>query len=96
MATPVKGFMWFICANIPYFIGYKPGDFYTSLVWIVLKSKGKGSTRLTAKSLTQTEKFIDFKGKISTQVFAYKTSKTQSHKGWVVGHKLLIPVCVGS
>ena len=61
--------------HLPYFIGYKPSDFYTSLVRIVLKSKGKRATRLT-----QTEKYIDFKRKITTQVFAYKSSKTQSHK----------------
>ena len=62
--------------HLPYFIGYKQSDFYTSLG----QSKGKRGTRLIAESLTQTEKYIDFKRKITTQVFAYKSSKTQSHK----------------
>ena len=38
--------------DVPYFIGYKPSDFYTSLVRIVLKSKGKRGTRLIAESFT--------------------------------------------
>ena len=71
----------FMYIYIPYFIGYKPSDFYSSLVQIVLKSKGKRGTQLIAEILTQTEKYIDFKRRISTQVFAYKPSKTQSHKG---------------
>ena len=38
--------------DVPYFIGYKPSDFCTSLVRIVLKSKGKRGTRLIAESFT--------------------------------------------
>jgi len=65
--------------NLLYFIGYKPSDFYTSLVLIVLKSKGKRGTRLIAESFTQTEKYIDFKRKISTQVQYLHTSRVK-HK----------------
>ena len=66
---------------LPYFISYKRSDFYTSLVQIVLTSKAKRGTRLIAESFTQTEKYINFKRRISTRVFAYKPSKTQNHKG---------------